>query len=171
MKVPTSWRKFDAELTAKIIAAASSPIRQRFATLFAHSGDSLLWLLLGGALCTRQNIVICRVGLQILATVLFASSLSTGLKYLFRRRRPESDRHNLHLRFDQYSFPSGHAVRVAALTVALSGWLPSAAVAALLLWSLLVSVSRVALRVHFASDLVFGLLIGWLAGALLLIVF
>ena len=135
----------------------------------AHSGDSLVWVLIGGVLRAQQAAAVRALGARILMTVLVTAVLSFSLKQLFQRQRPTSSVYGLYGTFDRYSFPSGHAVRVGALTVVLGAALPVSGIAALALWSLVVCASRIALRVHFTRDVGFGLLLGWMAGALLLI--
>jgi undecaprenyl-diphosphatase len=65
------------------------------------------------------------------------------------------------VRPDSASFPSGHAATAAAGALAISRIWPAAAVPA---WTLavLIALSRVALGVHFPSDVLGGFLIGYL---------
>ena len=93
------------------------------------------------------------------------------LKHVFERARPPHD-HGV-VAETGFSFPSGHAsgtlatygmLAYLAIRLAPSPWhLPAVTAAALLAYS--AAVSRVALQVHYASDVVAGLLSGsaWLA--------
>jgi undecaprenyl-diphosphatase len=66
---------------------------------------------------------------------------------------------------DSSSFPSGHAAMAAAAAVMLTRLWPAAAIPA---WTfaLLVAGSRIALGVHFPSDVLAGLVIGYLVARL-----
>lgn len=164
------WAEVDRRLSAQITTCMRHPLLRALAPVSAHSGDSLIWLLLGGLLWSRQSDDARTLALCILGTVLVTSVLSATLKQLFRRRRPTAPTRGFYNAFDRYSFPSGHAVRVGALMILLSTSLPRAAIPAVILWGLTVCVSRIALEVHFVSDVGAGLALGWITGILLLLV-
>jgi undecaprenyl-diphosphatase len=163
------WAEVDRRLSVKITAHTRHPLVRTLASITAHSGDSLIWLLTGGWLWSRPGSHARMIALRILSTVLITSVLSATLKQLVRRRRPTVPARGFYNAFDRYSFPSGHAVRVGALTVLLSAELPGAAIPAVVLWGLAVCVSRIALEVHFASDVGIGLVLGWVTGILLML--
>lgn len=97
-----------------------------------------------------------------LAPVL-AVSLVLVLKLLFHRIRPESVGH---LTQPGYSFPSGHATASMAIAVTLAyvlvreGKLPPWTIAAAIVFSILVGLSRLYLDVHWATDVAGGWAIG-----------
>ena len=165
--IPSRWRLLDRRLGAQLAGVVSAPPLRVGASLLAHSGDSVIWLLLGGLLWSCPVAASRALAFRIWLTVLVSSTLSLTLKHLFRRRRPAVPARGFYNAFDRYGFPSGHAVRVGALTVVLGAALPVGGTVALALWSLVVCASRIALRVHFVSDVAVGLLLGWIAGALL----
>lgn len=167
--MPQRWADLDRRVSAQLTAWAHRPLLRALAFLFAHSGDSLIWLLVGGLLWSRQSDGARRTALRILGTVLVTSALSAALKQLFRRQRPTVPARGFYNTFDRYSFPSGHAVRVGALTIVLGAALPVGGRLALGIWGLMVCASRIALQVHFVSDVGAGLLLGWMVGALLLL--
>lgn len=130
------------------------------------------WVLLFGvvALCIvlllRKRI---SQSLELLAMALGGVLLSMGAKYLFDRPRPDLVPHLI----DVYtpSFPSGHATMsmvcfLGLATVISRNWKePSARLAFIMfavLATLMVGVSRVALGVHWPSDV----LAGWFLGIL-----
>ena len=90
------------------------------------------------------------------------------LKRIIRRRRPEGLWGTIYRNTDPHSFPSGHAARaflIAVLATCLGpGWLALI----LWIWAPLVSVSRVAMGVHYLSDILGGFVLGTLAGVLML---
>jgi undecaprenyl-diphosphatase len=158
------WEQTDRRLSARVAARMQPPALRTLVWFLAHSGDSLLWLVLTVAIWWSQR----ALGLQLVLTLGAAGALTAALKQLFRRRRPDARFEELYRAFDRYTLPSGHAVRVGALTVVLSQHLPVGARVGMGLWSLGVALSRVALGAHFVSDVGIGLSLGWLIGALLL---
>lgn len=100
-----------------------------------------------------------------------AMLLNVALKHLVRRARPIVEQPLLVL--DTYSFPSGHATGTAALYAFTAAWLLSrlrgrsaalrgAVLAGCIVMPLWVSVSRVYLGVHHASDVLAGMVVGTL---------
>jgi undecaprenyl-diphosphatase len=104
----------------------------------------------------------------VLVIRLSAVLLSGGLKALVDRPRPADVPALTHV--VTASFPSGHALGSAALWATVA-WLLSTSRAAgvarvlALVVPTLVAASRVLLGVHFPSDVVAGLLLGWLVAA------
>ncbi|MDY6847173.1 MAG: phosphatase PAP2 family protein [Chloroflexota bacterium] len=129
--------------------------------IFAHSGDSWFWL--AGLFITwlfsehewRERVVFISVGLVIMATAVIA------LKFSIRRPRPEGAWGQIYRITDPHSFPSGHSARSAALAVMGIAVGPPWFALALSFWAPWVGISRVALGIHYLSDV----LVGWLMGA------
>jgi undecaprenyl-diphosphatase len=86
------------------------------------------------------------------------------LKQLFRRRRPTAENHGLYLSLDVHSFPSGHAGRNACTVMLLMPLLSSPFQIGLLLWLGLLGLSRVALGIHYVSDVLAGFVVGGMIG-------
>lgn len=129
------------------------------ASLGAHLGDGALWAVIGVALWVWGAPTIRALVLLSACAVLGASLLSTAVKYLVRRPRPQERRHFYVVRYDRYSFPSGHAVRMAAIAVVVWRFAPALAPFGYPL-ALLISLCRVLVGVHYPSDVLAGLLIG-----------
>jgi undecaprenyl-diphosphatase len=134
------------------------------ALITAHTGDSPLWLMAAVAACLWGNAFWRGFGGRALIGTLVAGAATTALKWLFRRQRPPGDGWGFYTHFDRHAFPSGHAGRCACLVVLLAPLLPLWGVAFLALWAGLVGLARVALGVHFVSDIIGGWMVGLLAG-------
>lgn len=162
------WLAIDATWTEQVRQAARyRPVRW-LATVLAHSGDSLLWLIMGGGLWRFTYGFWSRVGERIVIVTAITWVLTTLLKLFFQRPRPEGEQKLFYLDIDANSFPSGHAVRTGGLVTALAPLLPGWGVIGFVMWALSVCASRVVLGVHYLSDVVAGLGFGALAGLLLL---
>ncbi len=135
----------------------------------AHSGDSPLWLALAVAALLWGG-PFCKVaGLRVLIATLAGGAMAGLLKLLFRRRRPaEKPSAWLYGQMDRHSFPSGHATRCGCMVVVLTPLLPAWGAVGLVAWAGLVALARVSLRVHYLLDVVVGLLLGGVIGAVLL---
>lgn len=138
------------------------------AELFAHSGDSWYWLIglvlvwLVGSPDWRKLAVILAASLTIEAVFVLA------IKFSVRRARPEGDWGAIYRSTDPHSFPSGHAARaflIALMSVQLG---PAWFAIVLWLWAPLVCLARVALGVHYLSDVVVGMIIGLISALVLL---
>jgi undecaprenyl-diphosphatase len=155
-----SWLERDYALTARTTTLMRGPFVRALATGVAHSGDSLVWLFLGVVLWRFGIAGWARAGERILLVTALTWVVSTVLKYFIQRPRPLGEQGLFYLKIDQHSFPSGHAVRTGGLCMVLAGLLPFWGMVFLLLWGLCVGLSRVALGLHYASDVVAG----WLTG-------
>jgi undecaprenyl-diphosphatase len=141
------------------------------ALIAAHSGDSPLWLLGAIAALVWGGAVWRDFGWRTLAGTLVAGAATAILKWLFRRRRPPGEGWGLYARFDRHAFPSGHATRSACLVVLLAPLLPTWGAVLLACWAGLVGLARVALEVHFTSDIVGGWAVGLAVGLALQMAF
>jgi len=158
------WQQADARLSARLRVAEQPGTRRRLAALLAHSGDSwyllaalaLAWVVSGPA--WRGFIV------QLVAGILGTAAVVFIIKLTVRRRRPEGEWGLFYRRTDPHSFPSGHAARMAMLAVAGFALGHPWFGLAVALWAPLVALSRVAMGVHYVSDVVGGLLIGLVLG-------
>lgn len=164
------WLERDHTLTAQAATLLRGPVSRGIATLLAHSGDSLVWIFLGALLWRLGLDAWARAGERIVLITALTWVVSTVLKAFFRRPRPEGEQGLFYLNIDQHSFPSGHAVRIGGLLVVLTGLLPFWGAAGLIVWGLLVCLSRVALGLHYAGDMAAGLIVGAGVGVAMLVV-
>jgi undecaprenyl-diphosphatase len=155
---------WDARFTAGLrIAEKPGPLRV-LAAVLAHSGDSWFWIL-GLALVwwrgePHWQARAWTLGLGVLVTALVVMIL----KFTIRRRRPEGEWGNLYRKTDPHSFPSGHAARAVMLATIALGMGPPWLAALLSLWAPLVGLARVAMGVHYLSDVLAGALLGVVMG-------
>lgn len=144
---------------------------RKAAAFLAHSGDSWYWgaglavLWLVGPQAWRPQIVLLLAGIFLTALCVLI------LKFLIKRPRPEGEWGQVYRNSDPHSFPSGHAARATMLSIImlLSGlwWIGLV----LVIWTILVDLSRVGLGVHYFSDILVGTLIGVVMGGVVFWVF
>jgi undecaprenyl-diphosphatase len=161
---------WDARWTRELRVAERPGLLRSLATVLAHSGDSWFWLAgllllwwLGPA-AWKTNVAIAILCILITAVAVMA------IKFTVRRQRPEGEWGEIYRKTDPHSFPSGHAVRAAMLAALGIGLGPAWLGALLLIWALLVALARVAMGVHYLSDVVAGGVLGLCLGALYLAV-
>lgn len=109
-----------------------------------------------------------RLSVRVIALALSSLLLKVILKLFFQRERPAIPLVN---KVQGFSFPSGHALIGVAFYGLLiyitwrtikNKWLRILLTAGLVLMILLISFSRVYLRVHYASDVIAGICIGFI---------
>jgi undecaprenyl-diphosphatase len=155
-----SLLELDARLSDQLRVAEKPGILRRFAVFFAHSGDSWFWAAALILLWFVSNStwkhweVVEFFGIAGLAGVVLA------LKFLVRRERPEGEWGGIYRNTDPHSFPSGHAARAFLIAVLASALAPAWLAILLWIWAPLVSLARVAMGVHYLSDVVAGAIVG-----------
>jgi len=161
----TSAHDIDRMISENLQLPAQRTRLRQAAALFAHSADSWFWLAgliilyVVGPRPWRPLLITLSAG--IIVTAAFVLSLKRAIK----RPRPAGEWGKIYRSTDPHSFPSGHAARCALVTllIFLSGpwWLGIGMVA----WTLGVDYARIALGVHYLSDILagtgIGLLFGW----------
>lgn len=167
--------EWDLQLSNRLRIAERPGFLRSSAALLAHSGDSWFWLAgLGmvwlASLARSSEFWRWRAAALFLA-ILLTAILVLVVKFTVRRQRPAGDWGGIYRSTDPHSFPSGHAARAAMLAVLAVGLGPAWFGALLLAWAPLVSLARVAMGVHYLSDVLAGIalgaLVGWLLAAVL----
>jgi len=158
----------DIEITNRLRLTNPKSRLKPFAIFLAHSGDSwflllallIIWLVSDG-LWHRMAALMAAgaVGLALVVLV---------IKFTIKRRRPEGKWGAIYRNTDPHSFPSGHAARTALLAVIALAIGPLWFGLLLAIWAPLVSLARVWMGVHYLSDVVVGILLGVLAGVVVL---
>jgi len=142
--------------------------KHSLAAFLAHSGDSWFWLVglsiiwLWGDPLWHRRATLLIIGIIALAFIVL------GVKLVVRRRRPAGDWGAIYRITDPHSFPSGHAARAMMLAIIACGIGPVWFAIAILLWSPLVSLARVAMGVHYLMDIIGGMVIGFIMGLVIL---
>ena len=161
--------ELDARLTRRLRIAEQHGVIRTLAAILAHSGDSWFWLAglallwwLGSNYWKRELLVM-------IIAILVAAGIVFLVKLLIRRQRPEGEWGKFYRATDPHSFPSGHAVRAMMLAVIMLRMSPAVG-AGLLLWAPLVGLSRVAMGLHYLSDILAGFILGLILGGVVLLV-
>ncbi len=157
--------EFDAHLSNKMRVAERPGLLRSIAVFFAHSGDSwfwglglvLLWIFTRDSFWKHWSVVI-------MGSISVLIVMVMSLKFTIRRRRPEGEWGGIYRNTDPHSFPSGHAARAFLIAVLATGLGPAWAGVILWIWAPLVSLARVAMGVHYASDILAGMFVGILIG-------
>jgi undecaprenyl-diphosphatase len=152
---------WDRDLAQRLALPEGAVWRRRGAALGAHVGDSLLWLLLALSALLWGEGRLKEVALQCLLGVAISAASAAWIKFSLRRGRPPGapGEGSFFSPYDRYSFPSGHAVRMACLTLLVGASYPPFAplLCGLTLTTLL---SRLYLGLHYLSDIMAGVVIG-----------
>jgi undecaprenyl-diphosphatase len=167
MSLLTDITHLDENLSSRIRLKPQQP-GWRLASFLAHSGDSWFWMAgLGVVWLINWGEWHNRAALLAIAIVIQAV-IVLAIKFTVRRQRPEGEWGAIYRNTDPHSFPSGHAARafmLAVLAWALGptwfGWL-------ILIWAPVVSMARVAMGVHYLSDVLAGMVVGVLIAILFL---
>ena len=152
--------ELDARLSDKMRVAEKPGALRAMAAFLAHSGDSwfwwlaliVLWFYSGSA--WQEWEVVEFFGIGVLAVVVL------GIKFLVRRKRPEGEWGGIYRNTDPHSFPSGHAARAFMIAVVASALAPTWLAVILWIWAPLVAIARVAMGVHYVSDIIAGAVLG-----------
>ena len=157
--------EFDYYLSKKMRVAERPGLLRSIAVFFAHSGDSwfwglalvLLWIFTGITFWKHWSVVL-------LGSISALVVMVMPLKFTICRRRPEGEWGGIYRNTDPHSFPSGHAARAFLIAVMVTGLGPAWAGVILWIWAPLVAMARVAMGVHYASDIVAGMFVGIIIG-------
>jgi len=168
--LPLRWRllqAFDPRLCRMASRWARRRGIHRFFGIISRLGDGGFWyglMIVLAVLGGTRGIV---AALQMLGTGLVAWLLYRTLKLHTRRPRPFRAHPDVTARaavLDEYSFPSGHTLHAVSFTIVAVAWFPFLALP-LIVFTVLVAMSRVVLGLHYPTDVLAGVLIGTALGA------
>ncbi len=161
-----SFLELDARLSDRLRVAEQPGLLRTLAVFFAHSGDSWFWGAGLVVLWWRGDATWKGWAAAMFAGIALLAALVMTIKFIVRRRRPEGEWGGIYRNTDPHSFPSGHAARAFMIAALASGLGPSWLALALWIWAPLVSLARVAMGVHYVSDIVAGIAVGIIVGLL-----
>ena len=161
---------FDARTLHWVISHPNAPVAAIWARKVSRLGDGPLYALVGALAAWLGG----ELGREFLAHGLLAFlielPLYLALKNTIRRSRP-ADAHDALLAFikpsDKFSFPSGHTAAAFVMACIVIAYMPPLAVLVLPL-AVSIGASRVALGVHYPTDIVAGMVLGCSAASLAL---
>lgn len=158
--------ELDARLSSQMRVADKPGALRAIAAFFAHSGDSWFWaigllaLWLSGDSFWKEWAVVQLGSISLLAALVLL------IKFRIRRKRPEGEWGRVYRSSDPHSFPSGHAARAFLIATIATGLGPPGLAAVLWIWAPLVALARVAMGVHYLSDIIagalFGVIVAWI---------
>jgi undecaprenyl-diphosphatase len=148
--------------------AGQPGILRTVAGILAHSGDSWFWLAGLAMLFILGNPAWKNRAAVLAASILATAILVLAIKFSVRRQRPDGQWGAIYRSTDPHSFPSGHAARAFLIATLAIGLGPPWFGIVALLWAPLVTMARVAMGVHYLSDVLAGVLVGLLMGVVIL---
>jgi undecaprenyl-diphosphatase len=160
---------------ARAIARVTGPAPQEVARALTWGADEKVLLVLAAAgwLCSRgRGEALRRTGNHALLLTVAASLLPHGMKILFNQTRPDRRTVIGHVHGISFSgrredaFPSGHALHMGALASA-AGALPAGPRWTIRALAVGLSLTRIVVLAHWASDVVAGFALGTILERLL----
>ena len=164
----TKLLELDARLSARMRVAERPGLFRSLCAFLAHSGDSWFWWAGLALLWWRGDQFWRPWALTVLIAIVILAVIVLPIKFMIRRRRPEGDWGAMYRVTDPHSFPSGHAARAIMIAILAIGLGPWWLALILCLWAPLVALARVAMGVHYLSDVVAGAVLGVIAGLIAL---
>ena len=164
--------KLDERLSKGLADAVDrSPLVRKIADI---SATQLLWLLFGmyGFACY----ILWRAfgearSLPLVLALVVPWIVTIVLEYAIRRRRPfqqDGKKLSIGMLWVPPSFPSGHATLAFSMAFALRTFGDPAVVWTAFVLAILISFGRIAVRVHYVSDVLAGAAVGFLVTSLIL---
>lgn len=160
-------QSFDAWADARLERLRGNPVADAVFTTASEVGDfSLVWHLVGGVRGLTSE---TRAGQAFVFSALIGAEslvVNQGIKRLFRRTRPTEagDARYPVRKPSTSSFPSGHASSAFFAATVLSAWSAPVAAPAWFALAGVVGTSRAYVRIHHASDVVGGAVVGLVLG-------
>jgi membrane-associated phospholipid phosphatase len=152
--------ELDARLSNQMRVADKPGALRAMAAFLAHSGDSWFWAIGLLAMWISGDSFWKEWAVVQLGSISLLAALVLLVKFRIKRKRPEGEWGRIYRLSDPHSFPSGHAARAFLIATIAAGLGPLGLAMALWIWAPLVGLARVAMGVHYLSDIVAGALLG-----------
>ena len=152
--------ELDARLSSQMRVAEKPGLLRNLAIFFAHSGDSWFWLAALIIAWFFSNFTWRKWETVEFFGILGLAGVVLAVKFLVKRKRPEGDWGEIYRNTDPHSFPSGHAARAFLIAVLGTVLAPPWLAIVLWVWAPLVALARVAMGVHYLSDIIAGAILG-----------
>jgi undecaprenyl-diphosphatase len=152
--------ELDARLSNQMRMAEKPGALRAIAVFLAHSGDSWFWAIGLFAMWLSGNSFWKEWAVVQFGSICLLVVLVLLIKFGVKRKRPEGDWGKIYRLSDPHSFPSGHAARAFLIATIAAGLGPGWLAAVLWIWAPLVALARVAMGVHYVSDVVAGAVLG-----------
>ncbi|MCK4896490.1 MAG: phosphatase PAP2 family protein, partial [Candidatus Heimdallarchaeota archaeon] len=138
-------------------------------SLLALSGNSQPWIILSLIFFIFDIFMDRTINIFQLLVLGIAGLTTIVVKYIVKRKRPSDEMLKKYVaRGDYYSFPSGHASRMACSAIVMIlffpevGWLFG-------IWAIGVNIARISLRLHYVLDVIGGTVVGLIIGIIFFI--
>lgn len=143
----------------------TNPRRERVMRIITRLGDfCFIWIAYVIVAFIRGE---RELSFALVGVMLFINAINNGfIKAIFRRNRPFEDHPDIHISIPNpygSSFPSGHSANGFGCAVVIMHFYPQFGFLSLIFASL-IAFSRMFLRVHYFTDVVFGAIVGTLIG-------
>lgn len=147
----------------------NQPLLEKFMMFWTFMGDfCFIWLGYCLAAFLRGE---RKLAASLIVVMLLVNAVNNGfIKAIFRRNRPFEDHPDIQIHIENpygSSFPSGHSANAFACAVVIMHYYPNYGYISLII-ATLIAISRMYLKVHYFTDVVFGALVGSLIGIIFL---
>lgn len=162
----------ELNLCLRVNALSRRAMVRRFFSIVSWLGNYPAWVLFGLLVAAQQETGAMLFAVQALATAFTGIGIYKFLKKRLVRERPFVAHGEIVCGappLDRYSFPSGHTLHAASLTILYGAYEPAMLVA-MVPFAACVAASRIVLGLHYPSDVAVGGLIGALLAAISLAV-